>query len=266
MAASAGEISDGRVEPGRVGTTTSKIQSVTLDLRDIKQFYTEWEIPYIVGGNDLRTDLSFEHFTTPASPVRTSQVVGVPFFSGDDTTVLVHGWNMTDGVNNDWKAAFAETMYKRLYWQGYRGEFVAFNWPTFSNEEGPFGGPLEVFNQTFNPSELQAYRSAQALRDILEGYRGEFPALQPVHLLAHSMGNTVVGEALRQWAVDPNTTDPLVTNYVAMQAAVSSGAYGNNDTDSQIIGRPDTDLYRFWSHGRDGFSDPSLGVGSTTGC
>lgn len=187
------------------GTTTSKIQSVLLDLRDIKQFYTEWEIPYIVGGNDLRTDLSFEHFTTPASPVRTSQVVGIPFFSGDDTTVFVHGWNMTDGVNNDWKAAFAETMYKRLYWQGYRGEFVAFNWPTFSNEEGPFGGTLEVFNQTFNPSELQAYRSAQALRDILEGYRGEFPDLQPVHLLAHSMGNTVAGEALRQWAVDPIT-------------------------------------------------------------
>jgi hypothetical protein len=48
-----------------------------------------------------------------------------------------------------------------------------------------------------------------------------------------------------------------------MQAAVSAGAYGNNDTDTQYFlefGRPVTDLYRFWSHGRDAFADPSLGI------
>lgn len=206
------------------GSTTSKRQAVELDLRDIKSFYTNWDIPFDISGNDLRTDLSFEHFATPAAPTRTSQIQSEPFFSGPDTTVFVHGWNVPGEVNNDWKAAFAETMFKRLYWQGYRGEFVSFDWPTFANEEGPdwpiFG---EGANNTYNPSDFQAYRSARALRDILEDYRNP-SNLQPLHLLVHSMGNIVASEALRQWAVDPITVDPLVSNYVGMQAAVSSGA------------------------------------------
>lgn len=240
------------------GTSLEKRHRVDLDIRDIKSFYTNWEIPFLVGPNDLRTDVSFEHFATPSTPVHESQVLNEPFFSGPDTTVLVHGWNMPTGANNDWKGAFAETMFKRLYWQGYRGEFVSFDWPTFADEEGPLWP--DPANITYNPSDFQAYRSAQALRNILEDYRGEAPNLEPVHLLAHSMGNIVAGEALRQWAADPNTEDPLVTNYIAMQAAVSAGAYGDNATDSGFPGRPVPDLYRFWQHGRDGFSDPGLGV------
>ncbi len=242
------------------GTSSEKRHQIDLDIRDIKSFYTSWDIPFLISGTDLRTDVSFQHFVTPAAPTHMSQVLNEPFFSGDDTTVLVHGWNVPGDVNNDWKAAFAETMYKRLYWQGYRGEFAAFNWPTFSDSEGPdwpiFG---EGANITYNASDFQAYRAAQALRDILEDYR-EPSNLQPVHLLAHSMGNIVAGEALRQWAVDPNTVDALVTNYIAMEAAVSAGAYGDNGTDSRIVGRPIPDLYRFFEHGRDGFSDPGLGV------
>lgn len=242
------------------GSTSSKVHRIELDLRDIKSFYTRWSIQYDLPSGDLRTDVSFQHYATPAAPLRQSQVQNEPFVSGNDTTVLVHGWNMPDDVNNDWKAAFAETMFKRLYWQGYRGEFVSFDWPTFSDEEGPdwpiFGTGANI---TYNPSDFQAYRSAQALRNILENYRGDSPNLQPVHLLAHSMGNIVAGEALRQYTFDPVTVDPLVTNYVAMEAAVSAGAYRDNGTDSQIVGRPIPDLYRFWQHGRDGLSDPSLG-------
>jgi hypothetical protein len=246
------------------GTTTSKIQAVALDLRDIKRFYTRWDIDYGVNGGvpgtDLREDLTFQHFTTPMTATHSSQVVNEPFLGGPDTLVYVHGWNVPDDVGEDWKAAVAETTFKRMYWQGFRGEFVALNWPTYANSEGPIEPPFEDFNFTYNPSDLNAYRSALALRNILEDYRGEFPNLQPVHVMAHSMGNIVVGEAMRHWAADPDTTDPLVTNYVAMEAAVSAGAYGSNDTDSVIVGRPIPDLYRFWSHGRDAFADPSLGL------
>lgn len=203
--------------------------------------------------------MSFQHYATPTAPLRASQVQNEPFFSGPDTTVFVHGWNMQDDPSNDWKAVFAETMYKRLYWQGYRGEFVSFDWPTFSDDEGPdwpiFG---EGANITYNPSDFQAYRSAQALQNILENYRNPSD-LQPVHLLAHSMGNIVAGEALRQWFADPNTVDPLVTNYIAMQAAVSAGAYKDNATDSAFPGRPVPDLYRFFQHGRNGLTEPGLG-------
>ena len=251
------------------GTSVEKRHQIELDIRDIKSFYTRWDIDYGVNGGepgtDLRPDLTFQHFDTPAMPAHSSQVTEEPFYSGDDTLVFVHGWNMLDLVDSDWKAAYAETMFKRLYWQGCRGEFVAFNWPTFADDEGPREWPIfgTGANLTYNPSDLQAYRSARALREVLETYRGEFPDLQPLHVVAHSMGNIVVGEAMRQWAFDPLTEDPLVTTYVAMEAAVSAGAYGNNDEDSSYalaFGRPNTDFYRFWSHGRDGFSDPSLGL------
>jgi len=243
------------------GSTTTKRQEVGLDLRDIKQFYTRWDINYGVNGGssgtDLREDLSFQNFATPTTAEHTSQVINESFFSGADTTVFVHGWNNSDDPNNDEKSASAETMFKRLYWQGYRGEFVTFNWPTYTFEFNIF----DPTDSTYNPSDFQAYRSAKALKEVLAGYRGTFPNLQPVHLLAHSMGNIVAGEALRQWAFDlPFNDDPLVTTYVAMQAAVSAGAYGSNDTDSLILGRPFPDLYRFWSHGRDGLSDPGLGT------
>jgi hypothetical protein len=240
------------------GSTTTKTQAVELDLRDIKQLYTRWDIDYGVNGGvpgtDLRLDTSFQHFVTPTETTHSSQITMVPFHSGDDHVVFVHGWNNSDVVGNDDKAAAAETMFKRLYWQGFRGEFAAFNWPTFY-PEGPFG-------DTYNPSEFQAYRSANALKEILADYRGEAPNLQPVQLLAHSMGNIVAGEALRIWTYElPFNDDPLVTNYVAMQAAVSAGAYGSNGTDSLFPGRPEPDLYRFWSHGQqDGLTNPSLGV------
>ena len=239
------------------GSMSSKIHRIDLDLRDIKQFYTRWDINYGVNGGapgtDLRLDPSFQHFATPTVPTHSSQITAEPFLSGLDTTVFVHGWNNSDALNSDDKAAGAETMFKRLYWQGYRGEFVAFNWPTFY-PEGPLGA-------TYNPSEFQAYRSARALREVLESYRGESPDLQPLHLLAHSMGNIVAGEALRLYTFDPVTVDPLVTNYVAMQAAVSAGAYGSNGTDSRFPGRPEPDLYRFFSHGQqDGLTNPNLGT------
>jgi len=244
------------------GQSTIKNQEIDLDLRDIKQFYTRWDINYGVNGGvngtDLRTDLSFKDYPTPTTATQTSQVQNEAFFSGNDTTVLVHGWNNSDDPNNDDKAATAETMFKRLYWQGYRGEFVSFNWPTYLSTGNPA-------TDTYNPSEFQAYRSAKALKEVLAGYRGTVPNLQPVHLLAHSMGNIVAGESLRLWTFDtPFNDDPLVTNYVAMNAAVSSGAYGSNDRLSLLSvtfpGRPIPDLYRFWSHGRDGFSDSGLGL------
>jgi len=38
---------------------------------------------------------------------------------------------MRDDLGDDWKEAFAETAFKRLYWQGFAGRFVQFDWPTY---------------------------------------------------------------------------------------------------------------------------------------
>src|SRR5690606_28314100 len=86
-----------------------------------------------------------------------------PYFDANENIVFVHGWDMNPG----WKQAFAETAYKRLFWQGFQGTFNSFEWPTFANEEGPRDGWFgidEAQNLTYNPSELQAYRSGNALK------------------------------------------------------------------------------------------------------
>ena len=121
----------------------------------------------------------------------------------------VHGWNM-----ERWeKDRFAETMYKRLYWEGYQGRFGSFRWPTFDR------WPSHEKLNSFDMSEEQAWRSGAPLRYLLTCLNDEYGG--QVRLTAHSMGNVVAGEALR-------TNTVLVSHYVAMQAAVPSRAYDQN--------------------------------------
>ncbi len=43
-----------------------------------------------------------------------------------DTIVFVHGWRMTPEDRRD----YADHSYKRLFWQGFKGRFYSFGWPT----------------------------------------------------------------------------------------------------------------------------------------
>lgn len=70
-------------------------------------------------------------------------------------------------------------------------------------------------------------------------------ATGPVHLLAHSLGNVVAAEALRQWTAAGNG-QALVSNYVAMQGALSAGAYGDDATDATGDDPSGYDYYRYW--------------------
>ena len=166
--------------------------------------------------------------------------------------MLVHGWNESDTTEFDTKRELAETSFKRLYWQGFRGNFYEFDWPTTVDAEGPIEF-LEVLNLTYNAGEFQAFRSGQALKNFLEAFQDstESDFDGDVHLLAHSQANVVVAEALRQWGTEnPTAADDvhLVENYVAMEGAVSAGLYGDNATET-TIGSWQSDLYRNWSSG-----------------
>lgn len=130
----------------------------------------------------------------------------------------VHGWNM-----ERWeKDRYAETAYKRLYWQGYQGRFGSFRWPT----RDKFGGnsavenyfDAVVFPQHYDNSEFNAWKSASRLRDLLVKLNARHP--NQVHLLAHSMGNIVAGEALRLAG-----NSQVVNAYVASQAAIPAHVY-----------------------------------------
>lgn len=118
---------------------------------------------------------------------------------------FVHGWNLEPWERD----AFAETAFKRLYWEGYKGRFGAFQWPTGTGVT------------TFDASELVAWQSAEGLRKKLDDLNSFYSG--NVYLMAHSMGNVVAGEALRL-----EGSNQRVNTYVAMQGAIASHAYDPN--------------------------------------
>ena len=143
----------------------------------------------------------------------------VPGFvpSPDETAhyiVHVHGWN-----NSVWqKTCYAETMFKRLYWQGYNGRFVAFQWPTYTTS-----WLLPPSAGHYNKSEYQAFKSGEVLADYLDQIYQFSPGIA-VHLCAHSQGNIVVGEALTLAAPG------RATHYVLTEAAVPAHCYDVDPT------------------------------------
>jgi pimeloyl-ACP methyl ester carboxylesterase len=188
--------------------TTAYIQIV-----DIKQMYERWTL-----GDQLTAPP-----LTNAIPATENLPVGVSAFQYSPPTdtntpyiLFVHGWNM-----EPWeKDRFAETAFKRLYWQGYQGRFGLLRWPTGNDFTGDMSqllaDPTEKDN--YDSSEYNAWLSGAGLLNKLTDLNTEYSG--HVYVLAHSMGNVVTGEALRL-AGD----NQVVNTYVASQAALSAHLY-----------------------------------------
>ena len=125
--------------------------------------------------------------------------------SSDDYVLYVHGWNMPEWEKDRW----GETIFKRLWWNGYKGQVGYFSWPTL------VGGVT-----TYDPSDFQAYMSANSLRNLIlnlnQSYNGK------VRVMAHSMGNIPTSEALR------SIENRVLHTYLAMQAAIPVRGFGEN--------------------------------------
>jgi hypothetical protein len=76
------------------------------------------------------------------------------------------------------------------------------------------------YSENYARSEMKAYLSAEALRNVLVSLDQTY-GYDHVNLLAHSMGNVVVSEALRLQAVIPNAPK-LAHVYAASQSAVAA--------------------------------------------
>lgn len=188
--------------------------STYLDLRDVKTMYqrasatpsdTAFPPPYNQSGSDYTNnvfDESVLNYTQPND--------GFPFQKPADETpqcvIFVHGWNMA----YDEYLGFSETMFKRLYWQGYHGRFAAFQWAT-----------LTSFN-SYNTSEFRAWKYGLSFKKYVENLKPNLSGYT-MNVVAHSMGNVVVGSALHRGLT--------VDNYVLLQAALPAGCY---DTSSGI--------------------------------
>jgi hypothetical protein len=219
--------------------------TVYIQINDIKQMYERWT----VGENPAKPPLS-----TPEPASDDGYPAGLPAFqyaapqSSNTTYILhVHGFNMPTWT----KDRYAETEFKRLYWQGYQGRFGEFRWPT--TQQG-------IFNATsaFDDSENQAWSSAPGLLNLLTNLNAEYPG--NVYLTAHSHGNVVAGEALR--LATQQGLGQLVNTYVAMQGAVDSHAY-DPTTPTRPVSFATPDRYgQYYTNGAASYFSGSASAGT----
>jgi alpha-tubulin suppressor-like RCC1 family protein len=206
--------SDGTTEIGEGG-------NLWLDLHDVKEMYQREKAepetiaaPYSSGSDD------------PA-PVNMTPAddTGSFTFSPDpnetkDYFVFVHGWNMSyDGSTN-----YAETMFKRLWWRGYKGRFAAFRWPTYYSNFpvfDPYGtAAIEASLARYNDSEYIGWESGHALAQ----YVNSLPSGYTRHVASHSMGAIVVASAFQQ------PTPMSAAYYTPLHAAIPAYCYDPTTT------------------------------------
>ncbi len=207
----------------RQSTDTIVETSVFFELLDIKQMYERWTIGEVGSMQPVNTPyLATDGLPVGAAPFQ------YPHNAASDTNtpyiLHVHGWNMTTWSKN----SYAETGFKRLYWQGYTGRYGAFRWPTYFNFPG-LGFDAQAFDlNNYEKSEWQAWKSATGLRTLLTNLNTKYP--NQVRVTGHSMGNVVVGEALRISSSAPK----LAAVYAALQAAIPSHCYDAGATNRSI--------------------------------
>ncbi len=145
-----------------------------------------------------------------------------PDFGKRNYVVFVHGYN----VNPDQAFESNAELYKRLWWSGYRGNYIGFTW------HGDEFDPLKhscpdrasgLCAALFFPNVENAFQTSPRLKEFLkqkmQGIWGANP--QEVFLLAHGLGNLVALDSLRLHSVENNGEKvPLVQNMVSIEAAV----------------------------------------------
>ncbi len=178
--------------------------SAWLELHDVQDFFEQAYATNVTSSkppSSLVSDFGIARHATTIAQDETNQIV-----------VFIHGINNTVA---DYEASSA-TIYKRLYWSGYRGRFAAFRWPCaylYPTARNPF---------LYNLGEFFAFKSGTALRNYLSSLKSDRPDLAgyAINLYAHSQGNVVTSEALLQGA-------PF-DNYILSQGAFPAHCYDTN--------------------------------------
>ena len=127
--------------------------------------------------------------------------------------VFVHGIDLSVAEQQ----GYAQSFYKRLWWEGYRGRLVAFRWCT-PLDKGMFSIGQERENTSFyNSGEYRSFNDGTSLLKYVDQLRTDLGNDWIISVAAHSLGNACTGEALHQGM--------QVNSYVAMEAAVSLSCY-----------------------------------------
>jgi hypothetical protein len=196
--------------------------STWLDMHDIKDFYDRAVVTNIISGPS----------SSWSSAIETEQYASSSALGSDtNLIVFVHGFNVG---NWNWLDD-SDTVFKRLYWAGFKGHFATVKWPCQT------GDPL-----LFDLSELDAYKASAGVTTYMNQLRSRFPGYR-LNILAHSQGNAVVSEAIRNQGLQFDT-------YILTQGAVAASAYDvNAPTDTTLlnaeVGHPTPDWQPMGYHG-----------------
>jgi hypothetical protein len=182
--------------------------SAWLDLRDVRDLFERVRASDVSLADPPTTNTGafvLEGFTNAMPGSETTQAI-----------VFVHGIN-----NSPWQSEnSSETIFKRLFWQGYQGRFAAFRWPSPIWRAIPTStNQITLFN--FNQGEYIAYQSATALARYINDLRARFPSYT-IDLMTHSLGVAVGNQAIKLGA--------HVDNYSMCQAAMSAWAFDGGNT------------------------------------
>ena len=186
--------------------------SADLDLRDIKDLYQRAVITETNTGaiSNWNSGFIVDKLLYP-NPTQDSNLI-----------VFVHGINVG---NWDWYSEGA-TVFKRLYWAGYQGQFATVKWPCEFFDWTLVNNGTSVFNK----SEAEAYKASAGLAAYVNGLHDFFSGYR-LHLLVHSQGNAVVSEAIEQHGLAFDT-------YIITQGALPGSAYDTNTpTDPGLAGQ-----------------------------
>ena len=170
---------------------------IYLEITDIKKMYER----YTLGENPDFEPSLFPSLVGEAYPPPEEDYE-------QDYVLFVHGYNMPSWEKDRW----AETVFKRLWHQNYKGRVGILKWPCTT--------PGCVTIDGFDQSEFRAWQSGQGLEALINQLNGSYYGGR-VRLLAHSQGNVVAGEALRRGGLG----SAIVHTYVASQAAIPAHCY-----------------------------------------
>jgi hypothetical protein len=190
----------------REGAIIVESKPVFLEFLDVKRMYARAKaMPEFLSAPYYSSSSTYEE-----SHISFQSDADVPFSRPIDEApqcvVFVHGWRMS----YDDYLGFSETMFKRLWWQGFRGRFCAFRWATLTSYD------------SYNTSEFRAWKYGKALQEYLASLQRDLPG-HAIHLAAHSMGNIVASSALKRGA--------RVGTFILMQAAVPAGCFDDRFND-----------------------------------
>jgi hypothetical protein len=133
----------------------------------------------------------------------------------DKIFVWTHGYRNTEYKCRAW----SDTVFKRLYHQGFRGCFVSILW---HGNEGKNPGKLDLKNKNyFDEQWVNSFQSGEAYADIIEDLHEELPNAKII-TGAQSLGNNVMSYGIKCLK---KRNENIIDDIVHMQAAIPGNAY-----------------------------------------